>query len=82
MSEETTQEVREETTAPAPNPVLALAADVLYERRNVEPLAALLPVLAPEALLGLAGRPYEADFLELVEAEEVAERVVRIRGAR
>jgi predicted nicotinamide N-methyase len=61
---------------------LALAADVLYERRNVEPLAALLPVLAPEALLGLAGRPYEADFLELVEAEEVAERVVRIRGAR
>lgn len=60
---------------------LALAADVLYEQRNVEPLAALLPALAAEALLGLAGRPYEAEFLARVENEEVAPRVVRIAGA-
>jgi predicted nicotinamide N-methyase len=60
---------------------LALAADVLYEARNVEPLAALLPRLAPEALLALAGRPYEAEFLRRVQVEPVAERVVRIRAA-
>ncbi len=59
---------------------LALAADVLYEARNVEPLAALLPRLAPEALVALAGRPYEADFLRRVDTEPVAERVVRIRA--
>jgi predicted nicotinamide N-methyase len=48
---------------------LALAADVLYEARNVEPLVHLLPRLAPEALVALAGRPYEAEFLHLVVAE-------------
>jgi predicted nicotinamide N-methyase len=47
---------------------LALAADVLYEGRNVEPLAGLLSRIAPEALVGLAGRPYERDFLERVRA--------------
>jgi len=45
---------------------LALAADVLYEARNVEPLVGLLSRLAPEALVGLAGRPYERDFIERV----------------
>jgi predicted nicotinamide N-methyase len=45
---------------------VALAADVLYEPRNVEPLAGLLSRIAPEALVGLAGRPYERDFLERV----------------
>ena len=60
---------------------LALAADVLYEQRNVEPLAAALRRLAPEALLALAGRPYEAEFLCLVVTEPLAERVVRIRTA-
>src|SRR5207302_8894257 len=45
---------------------LALAADVLYEGRNVEPLAGLLSRIAPEALVGLAGRPYERDFLERI----------------
>ena len=45
---------------------LALAADVLYEERNVEPLAALLSRIAPRALVGLAGRPYEREFLERV----------------
>jgi predicted nicotinamide N-methyase len=58
---------------------LALAADVLYEERNIEPLARLLPRLAPEALVGLAGRPYEAEFMRLVDAEPIAERVVRVR---
>jgi predicted nicotinamide N-methyase len=58
---------------------LALAADVLYEHRNVEPLLAVLPRLAPEALVALAGRPYEAEFLRRVDAEPVAERVVRLR---
>lgn len=57
---------------------LALAADVLYERRNVEPVAELLGTLAPAALVGLAGRPYESEFLSLVAAEAVAERVVRV----
>lgn len=58
---------------------LAIAADVLYEQRNVEPLVARLRELAPEALVGLAGRPYEAEFLHLVGgAEEVAPRVVRL----
>jgi predicted nicotinamide N-methyase len=45
---------------------LTLAADVLYEARNVEPLAALVARLAPESLIGLAGRSYERDFLERV----------------
>jgi predicted nicotinamide N-methyase len=58
---------------------LALAADVLYEQRNVEPLVARLRELAPVALIGLAGRPYEGEFLRLVGVvEEVAPRVVRI----
>jgi predicted nicotinamide N-methyase len=45
---------------------LALAADVLYEARNVEPLAALVSRIAPRSLVGLAGRPYEREFLERV----------------
>jgi predicted nicotinamide N-methyase len=58
---------------------LVLAADVLYEQRNVEPLVERLRDLAPEALVGLAGRPYEAEFLRLVGGvEEVAPRVVRL----
>jgi predicted nicotinamide N-methyase len=58
---------------------LALAADVLYERRNVEPLLERLRELAPEALVGLAGRPYEAEFMRLAGPyQEVATRVVRI----
>ena len=45
---------------------LALAADVLYEERNVDPLVELMLRLAPRALVGLAGRPYEREFLERV----------------
>jgi predicted nicotinamide N-methyase len=60
---------------------LALAADVLYEARNVGPLAALLPRVAPRALVALAGRPYEAEFLALVAFERVSERVVSVTRA-
>ena len=45
---------------------LALAADVLYEARNVDPLVELVLRLAPRALVGLAGRPCEREFLERV----------------
>jgi predicted nicotinamide N-methyase len=58
---------------------LVLAADVLYERRNVEPLVEAVRSLAPVALVALAGRPYEAEFLRRAgDAEEVAPRVVRL----
>ncbi len=60
---------------------LALAADVLYERRNVQPVLERLRTLAPLALVGLAGRPYEASFLERAgPVEEVAPRVIRFYG--
>jgi predicted nicotinamide N-methyase len=56
---------------------LALAADVLYEQRNVEPVLARLGELAPRALVGLAGRPYESEFVRAAgNVEQVAERVV------
>jgi len=72
-------EVRDWREAWAERFELALAADVLYERRNVEPLLDRLRALAPLALVGLAGRPYENDFLRLAgTAVEVAPRVVRI----
>jgi predicted nicotinamide N-methyase len=58
---------------------LALAADVLYEQRNVEPLLERLRELAPKALVGLAGRPYEAEFLgKAGSVIEIAERVVSL----
>ena len=58
---------------------LALAADVLYERRNVAPLLERLRELAPVAYVGLAGRPYEAEFLRgCGSVETIAERVVRV----
>ncbi|MCP9484773.1 MAG: 50S ribosomal protein L11 methyltransferase [Gaiellaceae bacterium MAG52_C11] len=42
---------------------LVLAADVLYERRNVDPLLSLLPRLGSEALLADPGRPALPAFL-------------------
>jgi predicted nicotinamide N-methyase len=58
---------------------VVIAADVLYERRNVEPLLERLRELAPVAYVGLAGRPYEAEFLgKAGSAIEIAERVVSI----
>jgi predicted nicotinamide N-methyase len=62
---------------------LVLAADVLYEQRNVAPLRERLQSLAPVALIGLAGRPYEAEFLRVAgDVEEIAPRVVRLTRAR
>ena len=43
---------------------LVLAADVLYERRNVDELLALLPRLGGEVLLADPGRPHAKSFLE------------------
>jgi predicted nicotinamide N-methyase len=58
---------------------IALAADVLYERRNVEPLLERLHELAPMAYVGLAGRPYEAEFLRRAgSVVELADRVVAL----
>jgi predicted nicotinamide N-methyase len=58
---------------------LALAADVLYERRNVEPLLERLRELAPLAYVGLAGRPYEGEFLRRASSPvEIAGRVVAL----
>ena len=55
----------------APGPLLdrapwdwVLAADVLYEHRNVEPLLDLLSRLGPRALLADPGRPAARAFLE------------------
>ena len=42
---------------------LVLAADVLYERRNVPVLAELLPRLGGEVLLADPGRPALGEFL-------------------
>jgi predicted nicotinamide N-methyase len=58
---------------------VALAADVLYEQRNVEPLLERLGELAPVAYVGLAGRPYETEFLERAgPVTVIAERVVSL----
>jgi predicted nicotinamide N-methyase len=43
---------------------LVLGADLLYERRNVEQLLALLPRLGDDVLLSEPGRPFESTFLE------------------
>src|SRR5262249_19943280 len=42
---------------------LVLAADVLYERRNVDELLALLPRLGTEVLVADPGRPHAKTFL-------------------
>jgi predicted nicotinamide N-methyase len=61
---------------------LVLAADVLYEARNVEPLLALLPRLAPRVLLAEPGRPYFGTFLRGAEErwkiEERGDRVYEL----
>jgi predicted nicotinamide N-methyase len=55
-----------ELIARAPFDVV-LAADVLYERRDVDPLLDLLPRLAPEILLADPTRPTAAAFLNRAE---------------
>ena len=69
----------------APEPVLehaafdvVLASDVLYERRNAEPLLALLPLLGAEVLLADPGRPALREFLDRVSATWRLERRGRV----
>jgi predicted nicotinamide N-methyase len=61
---------------------VVLAADVLYEARNVAPLLELLPRLAPEALVAEPGRPHADGFFdraqELWSIEHLPERVYRL----
>jgi predicted nicotinamide N-methyase len=61
---------------------LVLAADVLYEARNVAPLLELLPRLAPEVLLAEPGRTHAAVFFagarEHWTIDELPERVYRL----
>jgi predicted nicotinamide N-methyase len=58
---------------------LALASDVLYERRNAEQLVELLPRLAAETLLADPGRPHAGNLLDALPHEEIAPRVYRFR---
>ena len=82
----------EALTAPAPWD-LVLAADVLYERRNVGLLVGLLPLLGREAWVADPGRPRLGDFLRAaaedgweieaaVEPSVPAVTVHRLRRAR
>jgi predicted nicotinamide N-methyase len=57
---------------------LVLGADLLYEARNTEQLAELLPRLGGEALLAEPGRPYAKQFLEQFGAENLGERIYRL----
>jgi len=58
---------------------LVIGADLLYEARNAEQLATLLPELGGEVLLAEPGRPHAKDFLEQFAAEPVAERIYSLR---
>jgi predicted nicotinamide N-methyase len=57
---------------------VVLGADLLYEERNAEQLAALLPPLGGEVVLAEPGRPYAKDFLARFHAEPVGARVYRL----
>ena len=57
---------------------LVLGADLLYEARNAEQLAELLPKLGGEVLLAEPGRPYAKEFLERFQAERVDERIYKL----
>jgi predicted nicotinamide N-methyase len=58
---------------------LVLGADLLYEQRNAEQLLELLPRLGADIVLSEPGRPFARGFLEHWNADEVAERVYRLR---
>jgi predicted nicotinamide N-methyase len=58
---------------------LVLAADVLYEQRNADQLAQLLPRLGGETLLADPGRPFAKDFLAGFDVEPLGERLYRVR---
>jgi predicted nicotinamide N-methyase len=57
---------------------IVLGADLLYEARNAEQLAELLPRLGGELLLAEPGRPYAKDFLARFDAESVGDRIYRL----
>jgi predicted nicotinamide N-methyase len=57
---------------------LVLGADLLYEARNAEQLAELLPQLGGEVLLAEPGRPHAKDFLERFRAEDLGDRIYRL----
>jgi predicted nicotinamide N-methyase len=57
---------------------LVLGADLLYEARNAEQLAELLPRLGGEVLLAEPGRPYAKEFLERFRAEDLGDRIYRL----
>jgi predicted nicotinamide N-methyase len=57
---------------------LVLGADLLYEARNAEQLAQLIPQLGGDMLLAEPGRPYAKELLERFRAEPVAERIFRL----
>jgi predicted nicotinamide N-methyase len=57
---------------------LVLGADLLYEARNAEQLAGLLPSLVGEVLLAEPGRPHAKEFLERFNAEPAGERIYRL----
>jgi predicted nicotinamide N-methyase len=60
---------------------LAIAADVLYEARNIAPIAALLPrIMAPagRALLTDAGRPYLGAFVSAAAAARLAATIRKL----
>jgi predicted nicotinamide N-methyase len=57
---------------------LVLGADLLYEARNAEELARLVPQLGGEVLLAEPGRPYASEFLERFAAKDIGERIYRL----
>jgi predicted nicotinamide N-methyase len=61
---------------------LVLAADVLYERRNVDELLGLLPQLGGELLLADPGRPHAKTFFDRAGEEWTIETHGSIRSLR
>jgi predicted nicotinamide N-methyase len=57
---------------------LVLGADLLYEARNAEQLAGVLPQLGGEVLLAEPGRPYAKEFLARFAAEDLGDRIYRL----
>jgi len=57
---------------------VVLGADLLYEARNAEQLAELLPRLGGDVLLAEPGRPYAKEFLERFHADPVGDRIFRL----
>ena len=58
---------------------LVLAADVLYEQRNADQLASILPRLGGVLLLADPGRPFAKGFLDRFDVERLGERLYRVR---